>query len=215
MDDIFTRAALDAILCDDGLTAAQRAEQLMALYRQARQAAEAAPMNEATSAQRPAPSHPSAPAHGAATAQKAISSHPPAPAHEATPSHPPAPAHEATPAQRPAPDPRDSAEYRALEDAFAAYRAMQEAREDQTFAAVKPKFFETVYAMLDLGEGADSTQAQLERIRGEYEEYFLPAPPAKPPVFGAATHGSMPLNRPAPADEFMRTWGFGGSAAHA
>ena len=185
MDDIFTRAALDAILCDDGLTAAQRAEQLMALYRQARQAAEAAPAN------------------GVAMAQKAISSHPPAPANGA-----------AT-AQKPAPDPRDSAEYRALEDAFAAYRAMQEAREDQTFAAVKPKFFETVYAMLDLGEGADSTQAQLERIRGQYEEYFLPAPPAKPPVFGAATHGSMPLNRPAPADEFMRTWGFGGSAAHA
>ena len=151
-DNIFTRMALEAILADGQLSAQQRAEQVLALFGQAREAWER---------------------------------------------------------ERPAPDPTDSEAYRKLAEAFSAYKAMQQAREGRDFEDVKPKFFETVYGMVDRGEGADSLENQLKRIREQFEEYFLPAPAAQAPLFGAATHGSMPLNRDGAEDIFAKAWGFG------
>ena len=79
-----------------------------------------------------------------------------------------------------APDPRQSDEYKALAGEFDAYRAMQQARTGKDYEGVKPKFFETVYGMVDRGEGAKPLAEQLAGIREQYEEYFTgkPADPA-------------------------------------
>lgn len=78
------------------------------------------------------------------------------------------------------PDPKESDDYRALADEFAAYRAMQAARTSRDYEGVKPKFFETVYGMVNRGEGAPPLQEQLAGIRERYEEYFAAADPAHP-----------------------------------
>ena len=75
------------------------------------------------------------------------------------------------------PDPKESDEYKALLGDFDAYKAMQAARTSKDFEGVKPKFFETVYGLVDRGEGAKSLQEQLAGIREQYEEYFTPADP--------------------------------------
>ena len=49
------------------------------------------------------------------------------------------------------PDPRQSDDYKALQNAFDAYKVMQQARMSKDYEAVKPKFFETVYSMVDRG----------------------------------------------------------------
>ena len=77
-----------------------------------------------------------------------------------------------------APDPRQSDEYKALAGEFDAYRAMQAARTGKDYEGVKPKFFETVYGLVDRGEGAKPLREQLAGIRERYEEYFTPAEPA-------------------------------------
>ncbi|MBQ1776809.1 MAG: hypothetical protein IIZ93_01495 [Acidaminococcaceae bacterium] len=55
------------------------------------------------------------------------------------------------------------------------------------FQAVKPKFRETVFGMLDRGEKAASIQEQLTGIKEKYEEYFVPEKepeqPKKTPQF--------------------------------
>ena len=73
------------------------------------------------------------------------------------------------------PDPTESDAYRALAAEFEAYRAMQAARMSADFKDVKPKFFETVYGLVDRGDGAKPISVQMEEIRAAYEEYFLPA----------------------------------------
>ena len=75
-----------------------------------------------------------------------------------------------------APDPKESEAYRALQGQFDAYQAMQAARAGADYAQVKPKFFETVYGMIDRGEGAPSVAEQLAGIRRDFEEYFAAAP---------------------------------------
>lgn len=85
------------------------------------------------------------------------------------------------------PDVKQSEEYKALSGEFESYKAMQTARMSEDFAAVKPKFFETVYNMLDRSDGAKSAKDQLEEIRGNYEEYFT-AP--------AGSHGNDQKNTP-------------------
>lgn len=70
------------------------------------------------------------------------------------------------------PDPKESDDYKALQTQFDAYRAMQAARTSKDFEGVKPKFFETVYGLVDRGEGAKSLREQLAGIREQYEEYF-------------------------------------------
>ena len=77
-----------------------------------------------------------------------------------------------------APDPKESDEYKALAGEFDAYRTMQAARTGKDFEGVKPKFFETVYGLVDRGEGAKPLREQLACIRERYEEYFTPAEPA-------------------------------------
>ena len=75
------------------------------------------------------------------------------------------------------PDPKESDDYKALQGQFDDYKVMQAARTSKDFEGVKPKFFETVYGLVDRGEGAKSLQEQLAGIREQYEEYFTPADP--------------------------------------
>ena len=70
------------------------------------------------------------------------------------------------------PDPTQSDEYKALMVEFNAYKAMQTAKESEDYKGVKPKFFETVYGMVDRKDGAKAVKDQLAEIRGKYEEYF-------------------------------------------
>ena len=109
-----------------------------------------------------------------------------------------------------APDAKETAEYKALQQQFDAFKAMQEARSAEDFADVKPKFFDTVYGMLDHAEGAKPVKDQLADIKGKYEEYFTATQekqePAGKPQFGAQTQGSAPTGKT--GNSFMDTWGF-------
>ena len=110
---------------------------------------------------------------------------------------------------RGAPDVLESDEYRALRGEFDAYRAMQEARASEAFRDVKPKFFETVYGMVNRGDGARSVEEQLAGIRAEYEEFFSPAPQdVKRPRFGAPVEGGMPRGETGAVRAFVDAWGF-------
>lgn len=106
------------------------------------------------------------------------------------------------------PNVKESEEYKALQGQFDAYKTMQTARTSDDFKDVKPKFFETVYGMLDRADGAKPVKDQLSEIATKYEEYFTEqqeTPPAKP-SFGAPTQGSAPSGKTGPS--FMDTWGF-------
>jgi hypothetical protein len=106
-------------------------------------------------------------------------------------------------------DPKESDVYKALQGEFANYKAMQQARSSKEYEGVKPKFFETVYGMIDRGDGAKSVEEQLKGIRENYEEYFAPAQPANPkPTFGAPTEGSMPKGDEGAVNGFAKAWGF-------
>ena len=107
------------------------------------------------------------------------------------------------------PDPRESDAYKELQGQFDAYKAMQTARGSKEYAGVKPKFFETVYGMVDRKDGAKSVEEQLRGIREQYEEYFAPAEPAKKPQFGAPVEGSMPKGETGAVKGFTDAWGFG------
>ena len=69
-----------------------------------------------------------------------------------------------------APDPTQSDEYKKL----LGERDMLRAIGGKEFSAVKPKFREQVYGMLDRSEGAKSIEEQLKAIGEEYEEYLEP-----------------------------------------
>ena len=95
------------------------------------------------------------------------------------------------------PDPKESDDYKALQGQFDAYKAMQAARTSEDFRDVKPKFFETVYNMVDRGDGAKPVQEQLTGIRKDFEEYFQPAAdpkptPGKPTPFVVLPSGGNP-----------------------
>ena len=108
-----------------------------------------------------------------------------------------------------APDPKESDAYKALLGEYDAYKQMQQARGSKEFEGVKPKFFETVYGMVDRGDGAKSVEEQLKGIRENYEEYFTPAQQTKPPVFGAPVEGSMPKGETGAVKGFTDAWGYG------
>ena len=103
------------------------------------------------------------------------------------------------------PNVKESEEYKALMTEYDGYKAMQKARSSEDFSAVKPKFFETVYGMIDRTEGAKPVKDQLTEIQGKYEEYFA-AEPEKKPTFGAPTQGSVPSGQKGPS--FCDVWGF-------
>lgn len=105
------------------------------------------------------------------------------------------------------PNIKESDEYKALQTEYDGYKAMQKARSSEDFSAVKPKFFETVYGMLDHADGAKPIKDQLGEIQEKYDEYFTATVgPEKKPSFGAPTQGSLPSGKDAPS--FMETWGF-------
>jgi hypothetical protein len=104
------------------------------------------------------------------------------------------------------PDPKESEEYKALQGQFDAYKTMQNARTSDDFKEVKPKFFETVYGMVQRGDGAKPVKDQLAEIRGSYEEYFT-SQPAPKPSFGAPTAGSMPTGDEGATAQFLKAWG--------
>ena len=107
------------------------------------------------------------------------------------------------------PDPKESDAYKQLQGQFDAYKQMQTARGSKEYEGVKPKFFETVYGMVERGDGAKSVEEQLKGIREQYEEYFTPAEPAKKPQFGAPVEGSMPKGETGAVKGFTDAWGFG------
>lgn len=108
-----------------------------------------------------------------------------------------------------APDPKESDDYKALQGQFDAYKAMQAARGSKEYEGVKPKFFETVYGMVDRKDGAKPVEEQLKGIRENYEEYFTEARQQKPPTFGAPVEGSMPKGDQGAVSAFSQAWGFG------
>lgn len=114
-----------------------------------------------------------------------------------------------TDAAKNAPDVRETDVYKALQSEFDAYKTMQGARTSEEFAEVKPKFFDTVYGMLDHADGAKPVKDQLAGIKEKYEEYFTAAPEAKPPQFGSPDKGGMPTGETGAAAEFTKIWGFG------
>lgn len=108
-----------------------------------------------------------------------------------------------------APNVADSEEYKKLQADFTAYKEMQSARTSEDFAGVKPKFFETVYGMINRGEDAAPVADQLKDIQGKFEEYFneqKPEEPKKTPHFGGPTQGEAPSGKTGPS--FMDAWGF-------
>ncbi len=110
-----------------------------------------------------------------------------------------------------APDVTHSAEYRALEARFEAFREQEAARRSPEYASVKPKFFETVYALVDRGEGAPPVAEQLAQLREAFGEYFLADGEAdRAPRFSARLEGSMPRGERTAAEAFASAWGFGG-----
>ena len=83
----------------------------------------------------------------------------------------------------PKPDVKASDEYKALESEYAGYKAMQTARASDDYKGVKGKFFETVYGMVQKGEGAKPVAEQIAEIRKNFEEYFEAQEPTKTPQF--------------------------------
>ena len=107
------------------------------------------------------------------------------------------------------PDPKESDAYKALLGEYDAYKQMQQARGSKEYEAVKPKFFETVYGMVDRKDGAKSVEEQLKGIRENYEEYFTQSQQqTKPPAFGAPVEGSMPKGETGAVKGFADAWGF-------
>ena len=107
------------------------------------------------------------------------------------------------------PDPKESDAYKQLQGEFTAYKQMQTARGSKDFEGVKPKFFETVYGMVERGDGAKPVEEQLKGIRENYEEYFTEAKQPQPkPTFGAPTEGSMPKGETGAVKGFTDAWGF-------
>ena len=157
MAEIFTRAAVEGIMADEGLSPRQRAERLMAL-------------------------------HGRALEDGFV------PRDEVE--------RERERWQQ-AQDPTQSDAYRALAGEYEAYRAMQGARGSAEYAAVKPKFFETVYGMVERGEGTRSVGEQLADIRERFEEFFVSG--GAPEGRGAPTVVLPTGNPPVPARRMTLT----------
>ncbi len=99
-------------------------------------------------------------------------------------------------------DPKTTPEYQQL----ATERDMLRAIGGEEFAAVKPKFREAVFNMLDRGEKAKPIAEQLKAINEKYEEYFQPA--QSKPAFGSPDQGSMPKGDEGAVAAFDKAFGF-------
>lgn len=78
------------------------------------------------------------------------------------------------------------------------------------FSAVKPKFREQVFGMLDRGADAKPVAEQLSGIREKFDEYFVPMEqPAPKPQFGSPDKGAMPKGNDSAVDALTKAWGFG------
>ena len=73
---------------------------------------------------------------------------------------------------QPKPNIMESEEYKNLQNEYAGYKAMQEARGSEDYKGVKGKFFETVYGMVNRGEGASPVADQMKDIMEKWPEYF-------------------------------------------
>ena len=73
---------------------------------------------------------------------------------------------------QPKPNIKESEEYKNLENEYAGYKSMQEAKDSEDYKDVKGKFFETVYGMVNRGEGAAPVADQMTAIREKWPEYF-------------------------------------------
>jgi hypothetical protein len=106
----------------------------------------------------------------------------------------------------PAPvDVKTSKEYLEL----ATERDMLRAIGGDDFQAVKPKFREQVFGMLDRGEDAKPVAEQLTGIREKYDEYFIQQEqPAPKPQFGSPDKGKMPTGEQGDAAKISDIWGF-------
>ena len=106
------------------------------------------------------------------------------------------------------PDPKESDDYKTLQNQFNDYKAMQQARTSEDYKGVKGKFFETVYGMVDRKDGAKPVAEQLADIRKGYEEYFEPEKSQQKPTFGAPVEGSMPKGDQGAVAAFSKAGGF-------
>ena len=93
---------------------------------------------------------------------------------------------------QPKPDIKASEEYKALENQFAGYKAMQEARGSDDFKDVKGKFFETVYGMIKREDGAEPVNDQIVKIRNDWPEYFTQ--PAQEQPKNTPQYSQIPRN---------------------
>ena len=91
-----------------------------------------------------------------------------------------------------APNVKASDDYKALQRDFDSYKKKIEISSQLKEGGVKEKFLDNVYSLLE--EGKEPLE-QLETIKQQYEEYFMPTEdktPAQTPQFGAQVKGQMP-----------------------
>ena len=73
---------------------------------------------------------------------------------------------------QPKPNVLESEEYKNLQNEYAGYKAMQEAKGSEDYKDVKGKFFETVYGMIKREDGAAPVADQMTAIKEKWPEYF-------------------------------------------
>ena len=109
------------------------------------------------------------------------------------------------------PNIKESEEYKGLQAEYDSFRTMTAARTSEDYKEVKPKFFETVYGMIDRKDGAKPVKDQLAEIKGKYEEYFAPAAGSdtgRKPSIGGDISGSMPKGDEGAVSAVRNAWGF-------
>lgn len=102
----------------------------------------------------------------------------------------------------PAPNIKDSEDYKNLQKEFDGYKRKVETSAELKKGGVKEKFLDNVYSMLDDKKPAAE---QLDAIREQYEEYFIPTEQPNTPQFGAQVKGQMPSGKT--GKTFEDVWG--------
>lgn len=102
----------------------------------------------------------------------------------------------------PAPNIKDSEDYKNLQKEFDGYKRKIETSAELKKGGVKEKFLDNVYSMLDDKKPAAE---QLDAIREQYEEYFIPTEQPNTPQFGAQVKGQMPSGKT--GKTFEDVWG--------